>query len=66
MTPEVAIMSYGNNNRYGHPHKETLEILKSHDVKILETVKNGEIQITSDGESYKVIYPINHNKVIPP
>ncbi|SDZ79289.1 competence protein ComEC [Oribacterium sp. KHPX15] len=66
MTPEVAIMSYGNNNRYGHPHKETLEILKSHDVKILETVKNGEVQITSDGKSYKVIYPINHNKVIPP
>jgi competence protein ComEC len=57
LTPEIAILSYGNNNRYGHPHKETLEKLKKHDIEILETGKSGEIRIVSDGETYKISYP---------
>ncbi|MCR5007234.1 MAG: DNA internalization-related competence protein ComEC/Rec2, partial [Oribacterium sp.] len=64
-TPEVAILSYGNNNRYGHPHKETLEILESHDIEILETGKTGEIRIFSDGDRFKVNYPITQDISIP-
>ncbi len=59
MTPEVAILSYGNNNRYGHPHKETLEILENHGIELYETGKNGEIRIISNGKKYKVSHHIS-------
>ena len=60
-TPDAVILSYGDNNRYGHPHKETLEILENHDVKILETGKTGEIRINSNGEHYKFSFPARYN-----
>jgi competence protein ComEC len=51
--PEVAVISVGENNSYGHPAAETLK--KLNDIlglKILRTDKNGEIKIFSDGSKY--------------
>lgn len=47
--PEYAIISCGQDNDYGHPHKEVIVRLKG--VKIYRTDKEGTILVTSDGEN---------------
>lgn len=53
VSPEIAIISVGKDNRYGHPHQETLEILEKYDIKILRTDLDGDIRIISDGKNYE-------------
>ncbi|SFG39233.1 ComEC/Rec2 family competence protein [Oribacterium sp. WCC10] len=53
MKPECAIISYGAGNDYGHPHRETVGLMKSYGISMYETAKMGEIRIVSDGERYK-------------
>ncbi|TSC88688.1 MAG: competence protein ComEC [Microgenomates group bacterium Gr01-1014_5] len=53
-SPGLAIISAGRNNRYGHPHKETLEMLRDLRVKTLRTDQEGEIEIVSDGQTWFV------------
>ncbi|MDD6208536.1 MAG: DNA internalization-related competence protein ComEC/Rec2 [Clostridiales bacterium] len=43
--PSMALISYGKSNRYGHPHKETLERLKKSGCQILTTGEKGEIDL---------------------
>lgn len=43
---EVAIISAGEGNRYGHPHAEVLERLKKHKVFVFRTDKQGAIIYT--------------------
>ncbi|HRY22249.1 MAG TPA: hypothetical protein P5311_00580, partial [Candidatus Dojkabacteria bacterium] len=45
INPRVAICSYGEGNKFGHPHYETIEKFEKHDVQYLETAKKGEIVI---------------------
>ena len=52
-----ALFSYGKNNRYGHPHKITLEKCSYFRLIPLETAKVGEIQIKTDGKKYKISAP---------
>lgn len=54
---KFALFSYGKNNRYGHPHKITLEKCSSFKLIPLETAKLGEILIRTDGEEYQIITP---------
>jgi len=49
--PEYAVISAGQNNRYGHPHKETLATLERFGIKVLRTDQNGRIEIDSDGNN---------------
>ncbi len=53
-SPDYAIISSGKNNRYGHPHKEVIELLKQFDVKILRTDEAGTVVLKSDGEKISV------------
>ncbi len=46
--PEVAIISVGENNRYGHPTAAVLERLGAHSVKVLRTDLNGRAVVISD------------------
>ncbi|MDR7000392.1 DNA internalization-related competence protein ComEC/Rec2 [Neobacillus niacini] len=41
--PKVALISAGEKNRFGHPHKETLDILKKYHVFIYRTDQQGAI-----------------------
>ncbi len=41
--PEVAIISCGKDNRFKHPHEETLKKLNKYQVNIYRTDQNGEI-----------------------
>lgn len=46
--PEVAIISVGKNNRFGHPSKEVLERLKNFGVKIERTDERGDVVYVFD------------------
>lgn len=54
VSPEIAIISVGKDNRYGHPHSEVLETLAKYDITIIRTDQDGDIKIISDGIKYKV------------
>lgn len=47
--PDIAIISAGKNNRYGHPHKEVLNILSKLNIPYLATYDKGTIMFKSDG-----------------
>lgn len=49
VNPEYAIISCGEENKYGHPHRETIQLLEEFDVSIYRTDEEGTIHITSDG-----------------
>ena len=52
--PEMGIISCGANNKYGHPHEETLSILRDAGVDVYRTDLQGTITIGSDGQNYTV------------
>lgn len=52
--PQVAVVSSGRDNRYGHPHQEVLETLASYDIKVLRTDELGDIKIISDGKLLRI------------
>ena len=54
VTPELAIISVGAKNRYGHPAPSILSLLASKSIKTLRTDKNGDIRLVSDGKTYWV------------
>lgn len=54
VNPQVAIISVGANNSYGHPAEQTLSTLASHGVKVYRTDLNGTVTVTSDGKTYDV------------
>ena len=53
INPKLAIISVGIN-KYGHPHKDTIEILRNEDIKILRTDEEGDIEIVTDGETWQI------------
>ncbi len=53
--PSVALISVGQNNKFGHPNKEVLDILDAVGVKILRTDKMGDIEVDLDSKG-KLIY----------
>lgn len=54
--PEVAIIQVGKNNRFGHPHKEVLDLLGSKGIKILRNDTDGAIEIDTDGKSLNLTH----------
>lgn len=53
-SPELAVISVGKRNRYGHPAPSTIGILRDRGIKILRTDENGEIEIATDGYGFAV------------
>lgn len=48
LRPSLAIISCGKNNRFNHPHKETIDKLKEYRIKYLRTDISGTIRIDLD------------------
>jgi competence protein ComEC len=53
--PEVAIVSCGAWNRYGHPSQAVLDRLRAANVKLYRTDLQGEITITTRGNSDQIV-----------
>jgi len=54
LNPKLAVISVGAKNKYGHPTPFILDLLKSKNIKTLRTDQNGEVEIISDGNIFKV------------
>lgn len=52
--PQIAVISVGDGNSYGHPHASTLDRLEAHDVQIYRTDICGTITITCDGTQFGI------------
>jgi competence protein ComEC len=51
VSPRLALISAGRNNRFGFPHAAVLERFKSRGMKVLRTDRDGLIQVKTDGRS---------------
>lgn len=54
ITPELAVISVGKKNRYGHPAKSIIAMLNEHKIKMLRTDQQGDIRLVSDGKTFWV------------
>lgn len=55
VSPKIAVISLGKDNSYGHPHKETKNLLKKSEIPYYRTDEEGDIVIKSDGENISVM-----------
>lgn len=53
--PEIAVISCGEGNSYGHPHQQTLDKFRELGVAFYRTDTQGTITIGTDGKRYEVI-----------
>ncbi|PGZ09052.1 DNA internalization-related competence protein ComEC/Rec2 [Bacillus cereus] len=64
--PSIAIISVGERNRYGHPHKEVIERFEKMDIEIWRTDKQGAISYVFKGENgtfkSKMTYDETHSR----
>ena len=54
VTPEVALISCGEGNKYGHPHEETLDRFEEAEIEVYRTDIHGTIVIKTDGVTYTI------------
>lgn len=52
--PDFAIISCGEGNDYGHPHKETMEKLRAAGTNVFRTDVSGTIVVETDGKTLNV------------
>lgn len=49
--PQLAVISCGANNTYGHPNQEVLNNLQNFAINVLRTDQKGDIKVVSDGQN---------------
>ncbi len=49
VSPDIAVISLGRKNRYGHPHQEVLDRLHSFGIEVFRTDQDGDVKFISDG-----------------
>lgn len=52
VSPQWAVMSSGQNNTYGHPNQQTLDIFNKFHIPALDTCTMGRIVFKSDGKKF--------------
>ncbi len=52
--PRLAVASLGRGNEFGHPHRETLDLLRSLDIPLSRTDESGPIAIRTDGRTWSL------------
>jgi len=53
--PKLALISVGQDNSYGHPSSETLDILQSMGVAVYRTDLHGSIKVLMGSQDYEVV-----------
>lgn len=53
--PDIAIISCGEDNSYGHPHDEIVERLEAKGIKIYRTDIDGDIVFKTDGNNLTLV-----------
>lgn len=51
--PAYAVISCGENNRYGHPHAQTLNEFRTRNIQVFRTDEQGAIVASSDGNTIR-------------
>jgi len=51
VSPTIAVITVGENNRFGHPHQEVIDRLIERDIHILRTDHSGTIRMITNGYS---------------
>lgn len=54
VSPEVAVIMVGKDNRYSHPGQETLNKLAAAGIEVYRTDLNGNIVISTGGDGYEI------------
>ena len=53
--PEVAVITVGENNSYGHPEAKVLELLQEYGVAIYRTDRHGTVVVITNGETVETV-----------
>lgn len=53
--PQIAVIQVGEDNEYGHPHTEVLELIGEYCMQCYRTDKQGTIIIVSDGTCLRIL-----------
>ncbi len=54
VSPDVAVISCGKDNSYGHPHREIISMLEENDIEYFRTDLMGTIVYYGDGKNMKI------------
>ena len=52
--PQIAVISCGLNNDYGHPHRQTLDTLEKYEITVYRTDQSGNIVVYGNGKEVTV------------
>ena len=52
--PQIAVLSYGKDNSYGHPHPEVIERLEERGIASWATEEQGMITVRTDGKELEI------------
>ena len=55
VAPDLAVASLGKGNSFGHPHSETIALLRQYKVPLLRTDQRGTITLVSNGETWNFV-----------
>lgn len=54
VNPSIGVISLGIDNSYGHPHKETLDLIKKNNITLYRTDLDGNVVLVSDGQNITI------------
>lgn len=54
VNPSIGVISVGIDNSYGHPHKETLNLIKKNNLTVYRTDIDGNVVLVSDGQNITI------------
>ncbi|WP_272865541.1 ComEC/Rec2 family competence protein [Clostridioides difficile] len=54
VSPEYAVIMVGENNKYGHPHKETMDNLENRNIEVHRSDECGHIVFKSSGNGLSI------------
>jgi len=49
--PEITVISVGEKNRYGHPHKDVVDRFQSEGIRIYRTDREGAVELKTNGKT---------------